>query len=643
MNENEIFEKLVSLNEAYRKGDAIVSDAEYDSLKLELEKLNPSHPFVNSVELVSTNEPRKEKLPRQMKSLNKVKSFSDLKKWFDTIGLKDYDALVVMPKYDGISLLVDEKNMKAWTRGSSDNEGQKSDKHLRQMIHGNFGEYQYTGGEAIISRSNWENHFQGKINQKSGEPYKTRRGTVAGLFSSEVPLSEIQYVSYLQYLIPDSHSATYSDDLFLISSYACKEIEFNTFFVKEVNEERLNHLYELWNKEFDIDGLVITVDSKFKQEELGRNIETENPNYSIAYKANFETIYRTKVLGVSCNVSKNGYLRPTVQIDPVCINGAYIDNPTGNNMRFILQNNIKPGSEIDVILSGSVIPKIIKCYDKTESAGFILDKFSKCPVCGHHTEWNKTMTDLVCMNEECSGKELAKIIYFFKCLEFEDFSEGIIKNIFESLDVLDLIDFLELPDCAIESVRGIGKDIVLKYRSQLDAIVTGDRKVSLAKIMEATDCFEGIGEKKAQTIIDGITNDQMHILFNKEVKSDDIMFLKNIKGISISSIYSLENGMYDFIDFVENSIIPVKIEKCDKVESSGSLLSGVSVCFTGVRDKDMEEKIQNSGGKILSGVSKNTTHLILDDINSTSSKASKARELGIILLTIEKAKELWKF
>ena len=101
--------------------------------------------------------------------------------------------------------------------------------------------------------------------------------------------------------------------------------------------------------------------------------------------------------------------------------------------------------------------------------------------------------------------------------------------------------------------------------------------------------------------------------------------------------------MYDFIDFVENSIIPVKIEKCDKVESSGSLLSGVSVCFTGVRDKDMEEKIQNNGGKILSGVSKNVTHLILDDINSTSSKASKARELGIILLTIEKAKELWKF
>ena len=129
----------------------------------------------------------------------------------------------------------------------------------------------------------------------------------------------------------------------------------------------------------------------------------------------------------------------------------------------------------------------------------------------------------------------------------------------------------------------------------------------------------------------------------EEVESDDIMFLKNIKGISISSIYSLENGMYDFIDFVENSIIPVKIEKCDKVESSGSLLSGVSVCFTGVRDKDMEEKIQNNGGKILSGVSKNTTHLILDDINSTSSKASKARELGIILLTIEKAKELWEF
>ena len=183
----------------------------------------------------------------------------------------------------------------------------------------------------------------------------------------------------------------------------------------------------------------------------------------------------------------------------------------------------------------------------------------------------------------------------------------------------------------------------MKYRSQLDAIINGDRKISLAKIMEATDCFDGIGEKKAQTIIDGLTNDQIHILFNKEVKSDDIMFLKNIKGISISSIYSLENGMHSFIDFVENSNIPIKIEKDEKVKALGSSLSGVSVCFTGVRDKDMEEKIQNNGGKILSGVSKNTTHLILDDINSTSSKESKARELGVILLTIEKAKELWEF
>ena len=642
MTENEIYKEIVRLNSAYRAGEAIVSDLDYENLKQKLYDLNPNHKFFKEIEPSPASTGRKEKLPRQMKSLNKVKSFQELKKWIASIGLTDYDALVVMPKYDGISLLVDEKNLKAWTRGSSDNEGQKSDKHIRSMIHGRFGESQYTGGEAIISIDNWNNHFAGKVNQKSGEIYKTRRGTVAGIFAQETPPEEIKYVSYLQYLIPDRQSATYSDDLFLLSASCCPEINFTVLFVKELNEDLLSTLYSEWSNRFDIDGLVITVDSKHKQIELGRHQETGNPNYSIAYKANFEKVYRTTVLGVTCNVSKNGYLRPTVQIEPVEINGAVIDNPTGNNLRFVINNNIQPGSEVDVILSGSVIPKIIKCYDKRESGSYVVNEFGKCPSCGSHTSWNITMTDLVCSNRGCKGIGLAKIVYFFKSMGFENFSEGSIRAICEYYGIYNLVKFVKLFDWELISVPGIGDETVNSYRSQMNEILYAHpAKISLAKLMDASDCFDGVGEKKANAIIENLSDHEMSVVFDPQVSVSSIQFLGRIKGISVATINSIAYGMREFLKISSELCVNFYVREAKKPSSSE--LSYLSVCFTGVRDADLQKHIEDNGGRIVSSVSKNTTHLVVDDLNTSSSKAKKAKELDIKLLTIKQARELWYF
>lgn len=642
MNENEIYELICQANSAYRSGESMLSDLNYDSLRKKLYELNPDHKFFKSIEPVNVESSRKEKLPRQMKSLNKIKSFQELKKWIDSIGLTDYDALVVMPKYDGISLLVDEKNLKAWTRGSSDNEGQKSDKHIRSMIHGRFGESQYTGGEAIISIDNWNNHFAGKVNQKSGEIYKTRRGTVAGIFAQETPPEEIKYVSYLQYLIPDRQSATYSDDLFLLSASCCPEINFTVLFVKELNEDLLSTLYSEWSNRFDIDGLVITVDSKHKQIELGRHQETGNPNYSIAYKANFENVYRTTVLGVTCNVSKNGYLRPTVQIEPVEINGAVIDNPTGNNLRFVINNNIQPGSEVDVILSGSVIPKIIKCYDKRESGSYVANEFGQCPSCGSHTSWNTTMTDLVCSNKDCKGIGLAKIVYFFKSMGFENFSEGSIRVICDHYGIYNLVKFVKLFDWELLSVPGIGEETVNSYRRQMNELLySHPAKISLAKLMESSDCFDGVGEKKANAIIENLSDHEMSVVFDTQVSVSSIQFLGRIKGISVATINAIAGGMREFLQI--SSELCVNFYVREEKQSSSSELSHISVCFTGVRDSDLQKHIEDKGGRIVSGVSKNTTHLVVDGLNTSSSKAKKAKELDIKLLTIKQARELWYF
>lgn len=252
------------------------------------------------------------------------------------------------------------------------------------------------------------------------------------------------------------------------------------------------------------------------------------------------------------------------------------------------------------------------------------------------------MTDLVCSNKKCNGVGLAKIIYFFKSVGFENFSEGTIKTICEHYGAYDLTSFMNLRDCELLLVPGIGEETVNAYRSQMnDLLYSHQAKISLAKLMEASDCFDGVGEKKAKAIIENLSDSEMSLVFDPQIKRESIQFLGRIKGISVSTINSIADGMNEFLKI--SSDICVNFYVREEKQKESSELSYISVCFTGVRDSELQKHIEDNGGKVVSGVSKNTTHLVVDDLNTSSSKAKKAKELDIKLLTIKQARELLCF
>ena len=154
----------------------------------------------------------------------------------------------------------------------------------------------------------------------------------------------------------------------------------------------------------------------------------------------------------------------------------------------------------------------------------------------------------------------------------------------------------------------------------------------MATLMHASDCFEGIGKVKAQKILDEMA------------EKDDEGLCSFYQGWWVSSpdavselpktMQSFHRGVNPFYKFISDNKIPILPPTKKEVNTNGKCV-GMAVCFSGVRDNELEEKIVSEGGKIASGVSKNTTTLIVKDKTAISSKITKAKTLGIEVINIE--------
>jgi NAD-dependent DNA ligase len=176
----------------------------------------------------------------------------------------------------------------------------------------------------------------------------------------------------------------------------------------------------------------------------------------------------------------------------------------------------------------------------------------------------------------------------------------------------------------LESIDRFGKR---KAKIVYDSIKKSITGVQLSKIQHASGVFSGLGSKK------------LALLEHFDVKPtiDQVMEIEGFAEISARNF--VEN--YDiFRIFVEG--LPVTVEERAEVVATGDDLVDMVVVYTGIRDKNSEEAIVSRGGKIGSGVSKNTTHLICKDPNSGSSKLEKAKSLGVVILTVEELEDLLK-
>ena len=604
---NELKEKIVKANEAYRIGKPIMSDKDYDQLVEELELLSPNDDVLTKVGHVVADETRKSKLPIEMASMNKIKSMNDINDWCRLKNITSHNFVIITPKYDGLSLCVNETTSEAFTRGDG-TYGQKSNEHYSRIgNHLSKTSFSFTYGEVMMSKKTFL--------EKYSSDFANPRNLVAGLLNSKEATDALKDCDYIKYGAIQSRNMFQSKKQILdeLNSNQSVKVPYHICRISDITEELLINLFHEYSVDYEIDGLIIEINDLNTQITLGRETSSNNPVWARAFKhPSFEQSAETEIIGISWNISKQGYLKPTLHISPVKLDGVTVSNVTGNNARFVKDMGIGVGAKVIVKRSGMVIPIIADVIETVEFQMPDVDNI----------DWNENGVELVTLTET-DDQKLKKNISFFEILESDNVSEGVITQLWDA-GYKTISDILNLTTSDLEKIDRFGKR---KAKIVHDSIQKSVTNVSLSKLQHATGIFKGLGSKKLLLLEDFVTKPTV----------DQIM---SIEGFAEISAKSYVDSYDEFFNFVKD--LPITISEKVEVVKTGNDLDGKQFVFTGVRRKDLEEVIVSRGGVIGGSVSKNTTYLVMKEKGSGSSKETKAISLGVTILTVEELEDLLK-
>jgi NAD-dependent DNA ligase len=610
-------EKIKVANEAYRIGQPIMSDKEYDILIEELTEMSPDDELLSVVGHEILDETRKTRLPIPMASMNKIKSLEEIKDWQRLKLIPNTVEIICTPKYDGLSLCVDEITCDAITRGDG-TYGQKSTEHYR-LIGNHLYEnddkkyappFTHTYGEVIMPKS----VFLEKYSSEFANP----RNLVAGLINSKTvseSLKDCNYIKYGAVSTLRNQFVTKKEILDSLNEAQSVKVPYHVCGILDLTEELLISLFKEWSQEYEIDGIILEVNNLATQASLGRETSSGNPVFARAFKhPSFEQSAETEVVGITWNISKQGLLKPVLHIKPVKLDGVTVSNVTGNNARFIKDMGLGIGAKVVVKRSGMVIPIIA---DVLETVEFVLPTIE-----GVEIGWNEAGIELITLTET-EEQKLKKNIAFFEILEADSVGEGVITQLWEA-GYKTIEQILNLTTTDLEKIDRFGKR---KAKIVFDSIQKSIKGVQLSKLQHATGIFSGLGSKKLALL--------EH--FTEKPTVEQVM---EIEGFAEISAKTYVDNYEVFRTFIER--LPITIAEKVEVVAVGDDLVGKQFVFTGVRRKDLEEIIVSRGGVIGSSVSKNTTHLVMKEKGSGSSKETKALSLGVTIFTVEDLENLLK-
>lgn len=622
----EILTVLKAADEAYfnNSSQIFLSDEEYDTLKRYAQNLDPTNSYFLGVG--SSVRGSKVKLPYPMGSLTQAYE-GEILKWIEKHNLKN-ENVVITDKLDGISsLIVYDTNglfQIGYSRGNG-LEGADISRHLFQIpnIQRQVNTPNLVVRGELIMRNSVFLQVGSQLKSRNGQPYKNARNAVAGMMNAEKNDAFVyQHLEFVAYEVIQPKFLGKREQLALL-----EQEKFQTPFKEIQQGHKLtdHYLTEYLKKrraesDFALDGIVIEVDNAKLRSTINPTKETLNPEYARKYKiADDSNLTIATVIGVDWNISKDGYLKPRVKIEPVNLMGATVQYATGFNAKFIAENNIGPGAKIKITRSGDVIPFITEVVEPAVQADMPHDD----------VEWTSTGVDLVLKNaHKNSTVKFEQLNDFFSTIDVPHLREGNLQKIFDA--------GFEEPESVINLTQ---QDIAEIVNSSIIArkIFNGIREkltnIPLYVLMGAHSAFgRGVGVRKMKKLYEAFEGDMS--------KCADIVNIINVNGFDHKTATKISNGYPKFLQFL--NAIRTKVSIAAYQAPATGRWSGETVVFTGIRSKEIEKMITDQGGKIASAVSNKTTLVVAENVESTSGKATKARELGIPIIDINQLKEKLK-
>ena len=635
--------------EYYNKGNSFLSDQNYDKKIERLIKLDPNNKLLKEVGYSSDQD--KKKLPLIMGSLEKERP-SNIKNWVSN--LPKNSEIIITPKLDGLSVLLYYRNgrlKRAYTRGNGIEGRDITDKiKLLNLPELNIKESLYIKGEIIIEESNFEKYFKNNTNIKN---YKNSRNFCAGIINSKDNTKDVKKALKNMYIVGFGLEFNSKDrfktfrDTVERKNEMSKDVQLNLlerfgfYSVKRpvgknlwtviIKREKIlenkdfetfikNYIKQVKNFcELPVDGIVVDLVNGKDRNKIGYENNGMNPKFARSVKLDQidQETKKARVKNINWNLTSRGLLKPVLNIEKSYFNGVEVSNVTGHNACFIKENKIGKNSVIKVIRSGDVIPYVVGVSKKKKP-----DIPKICPYCkGKIKETNK---DIYCNSKDCSQKRLLKIQSFFSKLKTEELNDKTIENLWNS-GYTSIEKILKLKPKNLTKIEGFGDKKANKIRKEIDRSLN----TKLARLMHASGYFNtketGLGEKRLSFIID--TFGAKKILDNKICKQKLLKDIKMIEGFDSKTAEIFVNNIDSFIEFYNSIKDRVKLNDFNKKRGK---LSELTFCFSGFRDKNLSEIIENNGGTVSESVTKNTN--VLFSGSKSSTKIEKAKKLNIKII-----------
>jgi DNA ligase (NAD+) len=607
-------------------GESFLEDSEFDRLEYVLRQFDPSNAWFKVVG--SDVRTGKTTLPYQMGGLDQVFE-NDTEKWIKASGWQNED-FIITDKLDGTSALLIYEGGKltfAYSRGNGI-KGADITRHLRKMNVPQTipaAEHIAIRCEVVVKDQTFAD-IATQLKNRGGRAYKTPRAFTAGQMNSSVaePLFyEHAEVIATSLVASAGFKGSKEDSIKFIEWLGLSHAFYRTMVGIDCSDISLQEFLSARriHSPWAIDGLVIDLnDGHLRRSIAERNGSSLAPLWAKKFKvADSSNLAIGKVVKVHWAASKQGYLKPRIQIEPVELVGTTVQYCTAFNAGFISQNKIGPGSEIEITKSGDVIPFVQKILKST---------YADMPTEAEFGEmaWNETNVDLV-MLEDNDESVINRLIAVFMDLEIPNLREGSITTLYEQgFDTASAI--IKLPEETLVKLIGEnGKKIFAGLKAKLNP-------VPLGILAGSSQVFpRGIGRRKMTKLVEGLSIQNPEDF--RAVTSKQIAFIDGFDRITAEKVIE---GIPKFLDFL--SEIEGYYTLATKAAPMSDEFAGRVFCFTGFRDKESKAEIQKRGGDVADSITKSVTDVVTEDPNSTSGKLVKARQAGLHILSRQELSDL---
>jgi DNA ligase (NAD+) len=623
-----------------------IGDFEFDQMMKRLQELEAQHP-----ELADLNSPtqrvggapidefRTVIHDPPMLSIENAYTLEELREWDERVkrGLGreevEYEAEL---KIDGVSIDLLYENG-ALTRAATRGDGVRGDdvtpnvrtvRTLPLKLDTKIKRLEVRG-EIYMSKRDFEKLNQ-QIEEDGREPLANPRNAAAGAVRQKDPklVAEKRLSAYVYHLVAtddvrvESQSAAYAllDKLGLPLN-PHRGVFKNITDVEAFIAERQQHRHDLG---FEIDGIVVKVNKREEQQELGAT--SKAPRWAIAFKYPPEAA-QTIVRAINLFVGRTGTVTPVAAFDPVRLGGTKVVNASLHNFDELARKDVRIGDTIVVEKGGDIIPKVVEVLvDKRPADAAAVELPVECPACAQPLNRFEEEVAIRCINQGCPAIVLQSITHFAsrKAMDIEGLGWQTVQAL---LDAQLITDYASLYELTVEQVAALERKGE-KSATKLIENIEKSKTAELSRFVFAIG-IRMVGERAAKLLADRFQT--IDALMN--ATTEELIEVAEI-GPKVANAITLYFS------------VPANRERIEKMQrlgvtpthvaaATGDRLAGKTIVVTGTLTRfsrdEIHKIIEREGGKAGSAVSSKTSYLVAGD--AAGSKLDKAKSLGVPVLT----------